>query len=369
MVRPQVTVNISGDLPVTSLPTETGTLFFVYAGTTGPTTPTRVTSAAQAEAAGVPTATAAWIGDAFTQGAPAAVVLRANAVDAQEVTQQEWDTALDLLTPAYGPGQVVIPGVASEAARTALLTHIDGNSQRVAFLDVAENATAAEIATAAAALAATPGSERAGLFAPWVSVPGAGAARSVPASVIAAGLAARGDASVGNANHAPIFEQGRGAGVARGALGVSTVFSDSATDDLYDAGANVFREVGGVVTLTGFRSVGVEAVWRQLNIGRLTMEISARISALMYQYLGTPIDGQGILLSQIGGDVTGYLLDLYNANALYGATAEDTFTVVADFTNNTADTAAAGEVHVDVAITASSAAEQIVINVVTSLAG
>jgi len=191
----------------------------------------------------------------------------------------------------------------------------------------------------------------------------------VPGSLIAAGLAARGDGEVGNANHAPIFEQGRGAGVVRDALGVSAVFSDADADDLYDAGANVLRPVGGVVTLTGYRSVGVDPIWRQLNIGRLTMEISARIASLMYQYLGAPIDGQGILLSQIGGDVTGYLLDLYNANALYGATAEDAFAVVADFTNNTPETIAAGEVHVNVAITASSAAEQIVINVVTSLAG
>ncbi|MGX9348157.1 phage tail sheath subtilisin-like domain-containing protein [Microbacterium sp. KNMS] len=368
MVRPQVSVNISGELPVPSLPTATGTLFYVFAGTGGPTVPTRVTSTQQAIDAGVPAATATLIGDALTQGVPEVIVVRATAA-AAEVTEADWTAALDLLTPSYGPGQVAIPGVSTAAAHAALLAHVAAAPHRVAFLDVAENADATTIATAAAALAATAGTERAGIFAPWVSVPGAGAARSVPASIIAAGLAARGDATVGNANQAPMFDQGRAAGSVRGALGVATVFSDSDVDDLYDAGVNVFRDVLGVVTLTGWKSLSTEAVWRQLNIGRLTMEISARVSALMYQYLGAPIDGQGILLSQVAGDIGGYLLGLHTAGALYGATPDDAFSVVCDFSNNTAETAAAGEVHADIAITASTAAEQIVINIVTSLAG
>ncbi|WP_221585555.1 phage tail sheath subtilisin-like domain-containing protein [Microbacterium sp. G2-8] len=368
MVRPQVSVNISGALPVASLPTATGTLFFVYAGPAGPLTPTRVTSVAQAEDADVPTATAQWIGDALTQGAPEVIVIRAEAIDAGAVTEAEWKVALDLLTPSYGPGQVAIPGVADAAATTTLLAHVDANPQRVAFLDVGEGDDASTIATAAAAMAATAGAERAAVFGPWVSLPGSGAARTVPASVIAAGLAARGDATAGNSNNAPIFDQGRGAGSVSGALGVVTAFGDSDVDDLYDAGVNVFRDVLGVVTLTGWKSVGTEPVWRQLNIGRLTMEVSARVSALMYQYLGAPIDGQGILLSQVGGDISGYLLGLYNEGALFGDTADDAFTVIADFTNNTPETIANGEVHADIAITASTAAEQIVINVVTSLA-
>jgi phage tail sheath protein FI len=239
----------------------------------------------------------------------------------------------------------------------------------VGLLDAPATAPASEIATSAAALASSAGAERTGLIAPWVSVPGTGGPRQVPGSIIAAGLIARGDGQVGHANHAPMFDQGRGAGSVRGALAASSVFSDADTDELYDAGVNVFRDVGGVITLTGFKALGGDPVWRQLNIGRLTMEVSARVSSLMYQYLGSPIDGQGILLSQIGGDVTGYLLDLYNRNALFGATPDDALSVVCDFTNNTPETIAAGEVHVDVAITAATAAEQIRINVVTALAG
>jgi len=366
MVRPQVRVLISGDLPVGSLPTETGTLFFVHAGTTGPTTPTRVTSAAQAETAGISAALAAWIGDAIAQGVASVVIVRATTPN--EESDPDWAGALDQLTPSWGPGQVTIPGEATTTAHSAILAHVAANPQRIGLLDGPENATATDLTQLAAALAAEAGAERSGLVAPWATVPGVGAERAVPGSLIVAGLAARGDAAVGHSNQAPIFDQNRAAGTVRNALGVSATFSDSESDDLYDAGVNVIREVGGVVTLTGFRSLGGDDVWRQLNIGRLTMEISAQVGSLMYQFLGAPIDGQGILLSQVGGVVTGYLLELYNAGAVFGETPEEAFTVVCDFTNNTPETIAAGEVHADVAVTASTAAEQIVINVVTSLA-
>lgn len=371
MARPQVTVNIAGALPGASIPTDTGTLFFVFAGTGGPTSPTEVATVDEAVAAGVPTATAAWIGDALVQGVNKVVVLRADAVDAAAVTQAEWTAALDKLTPSYGPGQVTIPGVATDGAHQALLAHVDADPQRVAFLDVAENATADAIATSAAALAASAGATRAGVFGPWVSFPGAGAPRTTPASVVAAGLAARGDAAIGHANQSPIFDQGRGAGTVAGALDTVVDFTDADADMLYDAGVNLIRLRNGIVSLTGWRSVtaDAESVWRQLNIGRLTMQLSAASSALMYQFLGSQIDGSGILFSQIEGIITGYLQGIYAAQGLFGATADDAFQVVCDFSNNTPATIAAGQVNVAVAVTATTSAEQIVINVVTSLAG
>lgn len=369
MVRPQVSVNISGAAPSPSIATATGTLFLVYAGPTGPTTPTKVTSSEKAADAGVPDALATWIGDALAQGVADVIVVRADAEDASAVTGAEWSAALDAITPSYGPGQVTIPGVDESAAHAALLAHVAANPERVAFLDVAEDAEAGDIATTATSISASEGAERAALFAPWVLVPGVGSPRAVPASIIAAGLAARGDAAVGHANNAPIFDQSRGAGAVLMGLGVAQPFTDTEVDDLYDAGVDVFRLENGVTTLTGWRSLAADGVWRQLNIGRLTTEVSARVGALMYQYLGSPLDGQGILFSQISGDITGYLLGLYAAGGLYGATADDAFSVTCDFTNNTAETIAAGEVHAHVEIAASTHAERITINIVTSLAG
>lgn len=367
MTRPQVNVSISGELPQVSLAVETGTLFLVYGGASGPSDPVRVTSAAAAEAATIPTPIAAWIGDALAQGASAVVAVRATTTG--EETDADWGAALAKLTPTWGPGQVAIPGESSTAAHSAILAHVAANPQRVGLLDGPETPEASAVEQTAAALASEAGAERAGLIAPWVQVPGVGGPRTVPGSVIAAGLASRGDAAVGHANNAPIFDQSRSAGAVSGALGVTAAFSDTETDGLYDAGVNVLRVVGGVVTLTGWRSLGGDAVWRQLNIGRLTMELSARISSLMYQFLGQPIDGRGHLFSQVGGVITGYLLDLHAAGAIFGDEPADAFTVTCDFSNNTPETIAAGEVHAAVSITASTAAEQIDIKVVTSLAG
>ncbi len=369
MARPQVTVNISGALPVASASTDTGRLFFVYAGTGGPSTPTVISSVSAATDLDVPDAIAAWIGDAIVQGATEVVALHAAAVDADAVTQAEWATALALLTPSFGPGQVTIPGVASTAAHQALLAHVAANAQRVALLDVAQDATVSSAAAAAAAIAASSGASRAAIVGPWIVFPGAGnSPRETPASVVAAGLAARGDTAQGHANQAPIFDQGRGAGTVADALDVETLFTDAEVDTLYDAGVNVFRRTGSIVVLTGWRSLTPTGVWRQFNVGRLAMDISATMSALMLQFLGRPIDGQGHLFSEIEGIITAELQQTWDAQGLYGATAEEAFNVVCDFTNNTPETIAAGQVLASVAITASTSAEQIVINVVTSLA-
>lgn len=369
MARPQVTVNISGALPVASASADTGRLFFLYAGTGGPAVPTVVGSVAAATDADVPDAVAAWIGDALAEGVSEVVVLHVAAADTAAVTQTEWAAALVKLTPSYGAGQVAIPGVSTSAAHQALLAHVAANAQRIALLDLAADATASAGASAAAAIAAAPGANRAAVVAPWAVFPATGGGtRTTPASVLAAGLAGRGDAAVGHANQAPIFDQGRDAGAVSGATGVTTVYTDAETDTLYDAGVNVFRLLGGTVTLTGWRSVSTDAVWRQLNVGRLAMAISATMTTLMVQYLGRPIDGQGHLFSEIEGVITAELQEIWEAQGLYGATAAEAFTVVCDFSNNTPQSIAAGQVKASVAITASTAAEQIVINVVTSLA-
>jgi len=369
MSRPQVTVNVTGALPDAIAATDTGVLFFVYAGAAGPATPTVCRSAADAVAASVPTATAAWVGDAIAQGATSVIVLRATAEDAGEVTEAEWDAALAVLTPSYGPGQVAIPGVSSSAAYSALLTHAAANPARVVLLDVASGAAAAAIETAVAAVAADAGAERAAVIAPWVVFPQVGGGtRSTPGSVVAAGLAARSDAATGSANNAPIFDQGRNAGRIIGATGLVTSFTDDDVDDLYDAGVNVFRLWNGVHTLTGWRAASPDLRWKPFGVGRLTMQLSAGVDAVMSQYLGRPIDGKGYLFAEIEGALTGYLQPLHDLGALYGATPAEAFGVVCDFTNNSPASIAAGVVNAAVAIKASSAAEQIVINVITSLA-
>lgn len=364
MSRPQIIVRIEAALTRRGAPTATGTAFMAYAGATGPTTPLRCISSADAHAANVPAATAALIGDALEQGAPEVYVVKSATTDPATTTEAQWTTALALFDDSYGPGQALIPGVSTSAAHTALLDHAN-TLGRCVLLDGANNATATVLAAAATALADADGAERAGFIAPWVTVPAAGGAtREVPGSVIAAGLAARGDGVVGHANHAPAGDQGRGAGLVRRGLDVTTKFTTAELDSLHDAGVSVIRPVRGEPTLYGWRSISSDDRFRQLNVGRMSMQLATGIQAGGEAFLFRNIDGEGRLFAELEGFLRGYLQPLWTAGALFGATADDAFDVqVVDV--NTLATITAGELHSLVGATLTPHAEKVYFDVVT----
>lgn len=370
MSRPQIIVNVTAALQRRGAPTDTGTAFLVYAGASGPTTPTKCLSAADALAASVPAVQAAWVGDALNQGAPAVYILRAAAADAAAVTEAEWTAALDKLTDEFGPGQVLIPGVSSSAAYAALLAHA-ADSKRCVLLDGAKTASASTLTTAAAGLAAADGAERAGLIAPWVTVPGAGGvAREVPGSVIAAGLAARSDARVGHANAAPAFDQGVGAGVVARGLEVTQAYTNAELDSLHDAGVSVIRQVRGTPTLYGWVSLSSADNFRQLNWGRMAMQLHYGIAALVEKFLGRQLDGQGKLFAELEGTLRGYFLPLWQQDpnpALFGETPDDAFDVDTQ-SPNTPTTVQAGELHALAAVSLTPHTEKVIIDVTTSIA-
>lgn len=365
MSRPQIVVNVTAALQRRGESTDTGTAFLVYAGATGPAVPTKCYSSADAIAASVPTAQANYVGDILTQGAPVVYVLRAAAVDAAAVTEAEWNAALAKLTADYGPGQVLIPGVSSAAAYAALITH-ENATGRCVLLDGASNASAATMATAAAGLAA--GTKKSGLIAGWVTVAASGGGtRNVPGSVMAAGLVARGDARVGHTNHAPIFTHDGGAGVVRGGLGVVTAYTDAEVDTLSDAGVSTIRMVLGTPTLVDWKSVSDDDNFRQLNWGRTHMLLKYGVAGLMMSFLGRQIDGKGHLFADVAGAMAGYLLPLWQANALYGEEPTDAFDVDA-FSANTPTTIQAGELHALAEVALSPFTEKVVIDVTTTIA-
>lgn len=371
MSRPQIVVNVAAALQRRGESTDTGRAFLVYAGAGGPSTPTRCLTAADATAASVPTAQATYVGDLLNQGAPEVWVLRAAASDAAAVTESEWDAALAKLTDTYGPGQVLIPGIATAAAYDALLTHAAA-SGRCVLLDGASNASESTLTTAAAGLAAADGAERAGFIAGWVTVKAAGGGtRNVPGSVIAAGLAARGDARVGHTNHAPAFDQGVGAGVAAGGTAVTVAYTNDELDDLSAAGVSVIRGVvrdGKVIpTLFDWKSISDDDNFRQLNWGRMHMELSFGIGSLVEKFLGRQIDGRGALFSELEGVLRGYFLPLWQADALYGAEPGDAFDVDTS-SPNTPTTIQAGELHALAEVSLSPYTEKVVIDVTTTIA-
>lgn len=367
MSRPQIIVNVTPALARRGISTATGRAFMAFAGATGPTDPVICRSEADALTALVPAGTAAWVGDALNQGAPDVVIVRATAVDPATVTGPEWAAALAKFGSSYGPGQLLIPGVSTAAAHGALLDAAAAQG-RTPLLDNPQVPVAATVVTAATGLSAADGSDFSGALVPWVTfpVPG-GTTRVVPPSVLAAGLAARGDAAVGHANHAPANTQGRDAGVIRGGVGVTKEFTDAELDALHAAGVSVIRMVDGRPILSSWASLSDDSRFRQLNSGRMVMQLRVGVRDLMADFMSRPIDGQNKLYSELTNVLRGYLTDLWSADALWGETADDAFDVeVVDV--NTPQLAAAGHLVAAVQVALTQHTEKITINVTMTLA-
>lgn len=361
MPRPQIVVNVTSTPVRRGADSPTGTAFMAYTAATGPAGPVAVTSPAAAVAAGIPQAVVDYISDCLTLGAPRVVAVRATAAGA-DATLAEWTAALEQMEDTYGMGQVMIPGVATTAAHDALLAHAN-TTGRTVLLDGETDATATELAAAAAALASDPGAERVGLIAPWMVMPATGGGtRTLPGSVAAAGLAAREDAIVGHANHAPAGDKGHQAGLVNGATAVTARFTNAELDTLADAGVSVIRPIGGKPTLYGWVSVSDDPVFRQLNAGRVTMALKAEIHETAALFLFRQIDGRGQLYAELEGAIRGLLMGWWERGALYGQNADDAFEVVVAAVNS-AETAGRGELHAQVAVTLSQHTERVVYDV------
>jgi hypothetical protein len=360
VTRPQVIVNVVAAIQRRGDTSDTGNAFMVYAGATGPSSPVDCYSMADATAAAVPAPFAQYVSDALTQGAPKVTVLRAAAVDASNVTQTEWTTALNKLTNDFGPGQVFIPGVATAAAHSALIAHAN-TYYRTVLLDTVSGTTAAAAQTLAAAQAAAPGSQYAMMLAGWSIFPVAGGTtRTVPPSVIAAGLLARNDAHYGHSGTAAAGDKGWGAGYVSGATGLVESFTETDRDTLNDSGVCAFRNLRGQVQLYGFVAVSSDPAWKQANWGRMAVLLHWGIRQAMEQYLFRQIDAQGKLFAQVAGNLLGYLQPFAQGSdpALVGDDTDVDTTSV-----NTPTTIAAGELHAAVEVKFTGHTEKIVIDV------
>lgn len=368
MGRPQIVVNVAAALQRRGATSDTGVAFMAYAGATGETTPVACETVTQIQSTNAPAPVQAYLAGALAQGAPKVWAVRAVAADSAAVTEAEWKAALGKFGDGLGPGQVLIPGVSTPAAHAALLDHA-ATKGRCALLDSAEGATAAQIKATATALTAAAGSVRSTLLAGWLVMPGAVA---MPPSVIAAGLVGRNDAAVGHANNAPAGDQGRGAGYVHGgrleAVAVTPQFTDTEHDLMHDAGVSVFRTRAGKAQLYGWVSLAVDdPAYRQLNHGRMAMQLTHGIAAGAEQFLFRPIDSQGKLYSELEGMLRGYLAPLYAVDALYGATADDAYDVDVRGVNDAAS-ATAGELRAAIAVSLTAHTEKVTITVVTRAA-
>lgn len=254
--------------------------------------------------------------------------------DRASITDTHWQTALDRFTADLGLGQVAMPGRTTTPAHLALLEH-GRTRNRHAVLDLADTPTVATLTGAAAAAAAAPnvGGRFGSAYWPWAKVPaisGAGT-RTVPWSAVQMALFARVDAD-GNPAQAGAGEK---YGATRWATGLSQDTTSLTTTDatsLNDAGVNVGRTFYGArgPIEYGNRTLRTESndpLWWQASGSRLAMHVAARGETVIRRYVHTTVDGKGVRLGQLRGELSADLADLYDAGAVYGATSTEAFAV------------------------------------------
>ena len=293
--------------------------------------------------------------------------------DRASITDSDRKAALALFTADLGPGQVLYPGATTTAMYTALLEHAESHN-RTALLDGADTATVATLTGAAATLRAL-GKKLAGcggLFAPWAVVPGpaGGTTKTIPYSIIQAGLCARRDADtfdasigVGNPN-SPAAGVYQGAGVSRVATGLSQEpWTDAERETLNDAGVNVVRVVYEAVVTYGYRTL-TNPVTDELNVWlsnrRIDMALLAREAAIGEEFNFRQVDGRGRVLGEFKAALIGRAcMPYWEIGALFGETPEEAFAVETGDQVNPAEQLAEGLVKAETEAKRSPLAERV----------
>jgi hypothetical protein len=292
-----------------------------------------------------------------------ATVMSAGADDRTNITDTQWQTALDKFTDSYGPGQVSAPGQTSTTRHSSLVAHAAA-SNRVALLDLIDSPTQA---TLTGNLPTYSSNTRfAAAFAPWLVIPGiSGAAiRIVPPSPMIAGMIAANDPSLG----VDSASAGKN-GISNYAIDLSQPdWDDSTRQSLNSSGVNVIRRMLGSIRNYGWRGLAnpvTDAGWLDFGNARLFTGLSAELQAVGENYVFENIDGQnGTTVNGFHDDLAGVLLTHYNNGDLFGDSPDQAFLVDTGPSVNTLQSIANLELHAVCQVRMSPFAEWIEIQIV-----
>jgi hypothetical protein len=300
--------------------------------------------------------------------------LASGADDFSSITATQYTTALTGFTYQMGPGQVSAPGQTTTAILTAVAQHAAGNNRRHFgdLPDTANTSSSAATSTLTTAAASIRGlglaARDTALWAPWVDIPpvtGGSGNRPVPPSAIAAAAYAVID-TFGNPNQAAAGVNG----IVSGILDVRQQFTDLDRATLNLAGVNIIRPMAGGFRIYGFVTAVdriADPLYYQLPNRRLDMYIRAQGEAIAEEYFASQIDGQGLDAARYGNELSLMLGELYSlpgGGALYGATAQDAFTVDTGADVNTPTSESLGNLTATLAYRRSPGAEQVNLNIV-----
>jgi hypothetical protein len=286
----------------------------------------------------------------------AAAALTAGTDDRANATDTQWADALARFVHDLGPGQVSAPGRTSTNGRNQVTAHAVANN-RVALKDLPDTLTVSTLTTAINA--SRQDGRWAASFAPWDVVQGVvtNTTRVVPPCARIAGNLARNDQTQG-AGQPAAGELGQALYV----LAVSQTWTDSQRNTLNAQGVNVSVSKFGGIRTYGWRSEAdpnADPYWIDFGAARTIMSYAAQGGAILETFLFEEIDGQGRLFSTVTGVLTALANEFYASGDLFGATADQAFSVICDASNNTVTTIANRELHATVALRCSEFAEMI----------
>ena len=301
------------------------------------------------------------LGASVNNPAPmAATPITAGNDDRANITDTQWQAALDSFGKGLGPGQVSSPGRTTATAYAQLVAHADAK-QRVAILDAPNTPTVATLLSTFA----TVTDRFSAVFAPWMVIPGVvvNTTRTVPPSPFIAGLCCKNDHTYGP-NEASAGNNGQSVF----ALDLSQPdWNDTDRGTLNSNGINVIRRMFGGIRNYGWRSQAnpnTDKNWLSFGNGRLFTGIAAELDSIAENYMFTEIDGQdGETITSFGQALSTVLEQHWQAGELFGTRAQ-AYAVDVGHTVNTLQTIANLELHAVCYVLMSPFAEWVQIQIV-----
>jgi hypothetical protein len=300
----------------------------------------------------------------------APVALASGADQAAAPVLANWTAALALCDTIGNPLTLNLAGQIGSTFVNAAIAWCEARGDSFLVIDPITTVSgtaptaAAQVTAAASFVGANGSSSYSGLYYPRLVIADPSSASQGATRVVCPGGAVLGrfsavDAAVG-VQQSPAGEiYGRLSNV----LGTEVPISDTDADTLNPLGINAIRIRAGVgVCLFGARTLRQTGqADRYISVRRTLIYVKALLAAVTAFALFEPNDSQ--LWQQIDAVCESALTTFWQAHGLKGASASDAFSVQCDEVNNTTQTVASGELHIDAGVSPLTPAEFIGIQV------
>lgn len=273
------------------------------------------------------------------------------------------DDALDALTRLPDVSIVCLPGVVDPAVQAKVITHCEAMGDRFAILDGAQDPTPLKQDGALQAQRGALDSANgfAGLYWPWIVIADPAAAAATPGTVTIppsghiAGVMARCDATVG-VHRAPANE------LIRGAVDLDYTLNDTEQGQLNSTNINAIRTFPGSPPLIwGARTLTTTTQWQYVNVRRLVSYIEDSLTQGLRWAIFAP--NNTALWKGLERSITEFLTRIWEAGALFGASAKDAFYVLINDELNPPAVRDLGQVFVEIGLAVTRPAEYVVLRI------